>query len=128
MRHAEGLVQSSHGGRRRRLATAHVKTTTWLLQMLRTMIEDASGSEHTLLDIYHSEELSYDELHGSGSTSGISSEGVAEAFAGAQSEAAVAQVQNTLNDCGVTALCIDLVALGMDQVPSYPLILLLKLV
>jgi hypothetical protein len=98
--HASGLVQPAQDGLSRRLLPEHVQTTIWLLQLLRTMIESKLGRS---------------TMEGSGAAP-VVLEACAE-----QAE----EVQLMLNGCGATALCIDLIAVGIERAVLKEAVLLL---
>jgi hypothetical protein len=87
VRHVEGLVVADDRFTRR-LDAKHVETTAWLLRLLRRMIEHGWGCTVTELEAKHPD--------------------------AAKCRKAM-EAQDLLNDCGVTALCTDLIAMGMHE-------------
>jgi hypothetical protein len=71
----------------KRMDARCVKTTTWILKAFRTMIENKMG-----MSIFERDEDGGDE-----------------------EDEAAAPVVNALNVCGATLLCLDLIAVGMDE-------------
>eukprot|EP01040_Poterioochromonas_malhamensis_P001446 gene1446-1534_t len=71
----------------KRLDSRVTKTSTWIIRAFRTMIENRMG-----MSIYERDD-----------------------DGGLEQDIAAAPVVNALNSCGATALCLDLIAVGIDE-------------
>jgi hypothetical protein len=87
--HVKGgtVIQAHSSGREKYLSERNTKTAIWVIKMFRTMIENAWG-----MTIYERDD-----------------EG------GEEQDLASALIVSTFNTCGVTDMCMDLIANGIDR-------------
>jgi hypothetical protein len=80
-------IVSHSNGREKQLNDRYTKTGIWIIQIFRTMIENAWG-----MSIYERDD-----------------------DGGEEQDIASAEIVSTFNTCGVTTLCLDLIAIGIDR-------------